>query len=675
MNKYPKLSEPLDLGFTKLKNRVLMGSMHMGLEEMKNGMEKLAEFYEKRAIGGVGLIVTGGIAPNWRGWVKPFAARMTKESHAKEHKIITNAVKKHGTKICMQILHTGRYAYHPFNVAPSAIKSPINPFKPFELSAKAIWNTIDDFANSAKMAKLGGYDGVEVMGSEGYLINQFLHKNTNKRTDEWGGSFENRMRFAIEIIKKIRETVGKEFIIIYRLSMIDLMPDGSSWEEVVQLAKEIEKAGVTIINTGIGWHESRVPTIATSVPRNAFTWVTKKLKGEVNIPIIASNRINNPKDAEKILEENSADMISMARPFLADPEIVNKSIEGKEDEINTCIACNQACLDHAFQNKHASCLVNPFAGNESTLKIIKTTNPKNVAIIGAGMAGLSAALTAAQIGHKVVVFESKNEIGGQFHLAKQVPGKEEFKETIRYFITMLKKYNIELKLNTPFIKENISNNTYDHIIVSSGVKPRIPAIEGINHPKVSLYNSVLEGKVEIGKKVAVIGAGGIGFDMVDFILHKDHSPTLNLDNWLEEWGIDKSYVNRGGLTHFNPPKKQAEREIYLLKRTKGKFGGDLGKTTGWIHRSIIGQYNVKAIEEVVYDKIDDFGLHISLEGKQTILDVDNIIICAGQVSVNQFEEEIKNLKIPYTVVGGAKFAGELDAKRAIYEGTLAAINL
>ncbi len=669
MSNYPHLFQPLDLGFTTIKNRFIMGSMHLGLEELPNGLKKTADLYEERAKGGVGLIVTGGIAPNWRGWAFPFMERMSSKRHAKNHSVITKAVQKHGAKICMQILHTGRYGYHPFNVAPSAIKAPINWFKPFALSTKGVWQTVYDYVNSAKMAKQAGYDGVEIMGSEGYLINEFLHPNTNKRTDEWGGSYENRMRFPIEITKKIREAVGPNFIIIYRLSMIDLVPNGSSWEEVTQLAKEIEKAGANIINTGIGWHESRIPTIASSVPRAAFSWVTKKLKQEVSIPLITSNRINMPHIAEEILANGVADMVSMARPFLADPEIVNKSFNGKENEINTCIACNQACLDHIFAKKTASCLVNPTAGREKEFKIIPTEKIKKIAIAGAGTAGLSAALTAAKRGHKVVLFETKGEIGGQFHLARQVPGKEEFNETIRYYKTQIALHNIELRLNTALTKGILKKESFDQVVVSSGVVPRIPKIEGIDHAKVSIYNEVLLGKVEIGKKVAIIGAGGIGYDMVDYVLHKGNSLTKNIDEWLQEWGIDKTLTKRGGLTQDLPPKKNTDKEIYLLKRTKGKFGKDLGKTTGWIHRSIVNQYGVKTIDEVEYHKIDNQGLHISVKGIPQILDVDNVIVCAGQVSVNNLSEELKLLNIPFDVIGGAKFAGELDAKRAIFEGT------
>ena len=547
MSKYKHIFEPLDLGFTTLKNRILMGSMHTGLEEEKNGIDKIATYYAERAKGGVGLIVTGGIAPNIQGWTGPFSARMSTNKHAKHHKKITEAVHAEGGKICMQILHAGRYGYHPFNVAPSKIKAPINRFTPFKLKESGVQRTIRDFVNSAKLSKIAGYDGVEIMGSEGYLINQFIAKRTNKRNDKWGGDYENRMRLPIELVKQTREAVGKEFIIIYRLSMLDLVENGSSWEEVVQLGKEIEKAGATIINTGIGWHEARIPTIATSVPRAAFTWVTKKMKEEISIPLVTSNRINMPETAEKILSEGDADMISMARPFLADPEWVNKAEADKSDEINTCIGCNQACLDHVFQQKVASCLVNPRACHETELNYNPTETQKNIAVVGAGPAGLAAATIAAQRGHIVTLFDAASEIGGQFNMAKQIPGKEEFYETIRYFQKQIELHNVEVKLNTKVSLSDLENADFDEIVLATGIKPRELKIEGIDHSKVLSYIDVLKDKKPVGKRVAVIGAGGIGFDVSEYLSHEGESTALNIDAWLKEWGIDKSMEARSGI--------------------------------------------------------------------------------------------------------------------------------
>ncbi len=562
--KYKHIFEPLDLGFTTLKNRILMGSMHTGLEEEKNGIDKIAAYYAERAKGGVGLIVTGGISPNIQGWTGPFAARMSSKKHAIHHQKITKAVHKEGGKICMQILHSGRYGYHPFNVAPSKIKSPITPFKPFKLTQSGIKRTIRDFVNCAELSKMAGYDGVEIMGSEGYLINQFIVKRTNKRLDSWGGDYENRMRLPIALVKQIRAAVGKDFIIIYRLSMLDLVEKGSSWEEVVQLGKEIEKAGATIINTGIGWHESRIPTIATSVPRGAFTWVTKKMKEEISIPLITSNRINMPETAEKILSDGDADMISMARPFLADPEWVNKAAEEKSDEINTCIGCNQACLDHVFEQKVASCLVNPRACHETELVYEQTTNKKKIAVIGAGPAGLSAATIAAQRGHVVTLFDADNAIGGQFNMAKQIPGKEEFYETLRYFNKQILLHKVTLKLNTKVSVDDLQKSDFDEIIVATGIKPRALKIEGIEHEKVLSYIDVLKHKKPVGKRVAVIGAGGIGFDVSEYLSHKGESTSLNIDAWLKEWGIDKSIEARSGIEDVKPEFRPfAKRDFYV----------------------------------------------------------------------------------------------------------------
>ncbi|MGG8495737.1 FAD-dependent oxidoreductase [Tenacibaculum sp. TC6] len=675
MTKYKHIFEPLDLGFTTLKNRVLMGSMHTGLEEEKDGVKKIAAYYAERAKGGVGLIVTGGISPNIQGWTAPFSARMSTKKHAKEHKVITEAVHKEGGKICMQILHTGRYAYHPFSVAPSAIKAPINPFKPFELKQSGIKRTIKDFVNSAKLAKEAGYDGVEIMGSEGYLINQFIVKRTNKRKDEWGGEYENRIKLPIALIKETREAVGRDFIIIYRLSMLDLVENGSSWEEVVQLGKEIEKAGATIINTGIGWHESRIPTIATSVPRAAFTWVTQKMKQEISIPLITSNRINMPHVAERILAEGHADMVSMARPFLADPEWVKKAEEDREDEINTCIACNQACLDHVFQKKIASCLVNPRACHETELNYNPTSHKKRIAVVGAGPAGLAASTVAAQRGHEVTLFDADAEIGGQFNIAKQIPGKEEFYETIRYFNKQIELHNVRVKLNTRVTAEDLAGGNFDEVILATGITPRTPKIEGVDHEKVLTYIDVLKLKKPVGRRVAVIGAGGIGFDVSEYLAHEGESTSQNIDAWLKEWGIDKGLEARSGIegmsTHVDP----SPREIFMLKRSKGKFGGNLGKTTGWIHRANLKKKNVQFINEVQYTKIDDKGLHYLQNEEEKVLEVDNVIICAGQVPFKELLEPLQAKGITVHVIGGADVAAELDAKRAINQGSRVAAAL
>jgi 2,4-dienoyl-CoA reductase (NADPH2) len=664
--KYPHLFEPLDLGFTTIRNRTLMGSMHTGLEEAKNGYEKMAVFFGERAAGGVGLIVTGGVAPNRAGWVKPFSGRMTKRAHAEKHKIVTDRVHANGGKICMQILHAGRYGYHPLNVAPSAIKSPITPFKPWALSERGIRSTIKDFANSAYWAKEAGYDGVEIMGSEGYLINQFIAAQTNKRTDQWGGSYENRIRLALEIVRATRKAVGTDFIIIFRLSMLDLVPGGSNWEEVVYLAKELEKAGVTIINTGIGWHEARIPTIVTMVPRGGFSWVTKKLKGEVNIPLITTNRINMPDVAEKILADGDADMVSMARPFLADPELVIKSEQGREDEINTCIGCNQACLDHVFQNKMTSCLVNPRACHETELNFIPTKNKKKLAVVGAGPAGLAFATRAAERGHAVTLFDGASEIGGQFNMAKQIPGKEEFYETIRYFKKQIELTGVELKLNTRVSVDDLKSG-YDEVFLATGILPRTPGIPGIDHPKVLSYIEVLKDKKPVGKKVAIIGAGGIGFDVAEYISHSGESTALNTLAFLKEWGVDPQNEVRGGIDGIVEEFEKSPREIFMLQRTEGKMGAGLGKTSGWIHRATLKKKQVKMMTGATYEKIDDQGLHITLnKGKDhAVIEVDNVIICAGQVSDKTLFDPLVAAGVKVTLIGGASVASELDAKRAI----------
>ena len=599
---------------------------------------------------------------------------MSTIKHATQHQKITAAVHKEGGKICMQILHSGRYGYHPFTVAPSKIKAPINPFKPFKLTQSGIKRTIRDFVNCAELSKIAGYDGVEIMGSEGYLINQFIAKRTNKRTDAWGGDYKNRMRLPIELVKQTRAAVGKEFIIIYRLSMLDLVENGSSWEEVVQLGKEIEKAGATIINTGIGWHESRIPTIATSVPRAAFTWVTKKMKSEIQIPLITTNRINMPETAEKVLANGDADMISMARPFLADPEWVNKAAAEKSDEINTCIGCNQACLDHVFEQKVASCLVNPRACHETELNYLPTKNVKKIAVIGAGPAGLAAATIAAQRGHLVTLFDSDSEIGGQFNIAKQIPGKEEFYETLRYFNKQIELHKVIVELNTRVSNEALLQFDFDEIVIATGIKPRTLDIEGIHHPKVLSYLDVLKLKKPVGKRVAVIGAGGIGFDVSEYLSHEGPSTSQNIEAWLKEWGIDPSLEARSGIENITPEFEPSPREIFMFKRSKGKFGGNLGKTTGWIHRSSLKKKKVQFIGSVSYTKIDDQGLHYFQDNEHKVLAVDHIVICAGQVPFRELYQPLLDAGKSVHVIGGADFASELDAKRAIRQGArLAAI--
>ena len=662
---YPHLLAPLDLGFTTLRNRTLMGSMHVGLEEEKNGFEKLAAFYAERAKGGVGLIVTGGISPNIAGWVAPFGGRMSSRRHAKKHKVITDAVHKEGGKIAMQILHTGRYGYHPFAVSASAVKSPITPFKPKALSARGIKNTISDYASSAKLAQEAGYDGVEIMGSEGYLINQFFCKRTNFRDDEWGGSLENRARLAVETVKPTREAVGPNFIIIYRLSMLDLVEGGAPWEEVVYLAKEIEKAGSTLINTGIGWHEARVPTIATSVPRAAFTWITKRMKAEVDIPLITTNRINMPDVAEKVLANGDADMVSMARPFLADADFVVKAANDQADQINTCIACNQACLDHVFERKRASCLVNPRACYETELTFEPTSNKKKIAVIGAGPAGLAFSTYAAERGHEVHLFDKATEIGGQFNYAKQVPGKEEFYETIRYFNKRIEITGVNLHLDTLVSAESLNKYEFDEVVMSTGIKPRALSIPGADHEKVMGYLDVLRDHKPVGKKVAIIGAGGIGFDVAEFLVEQENL-TTSPDKWLAHWGIDKNFTSPGAL--MAPEMGHVDREVFLLQRKASKVGAGLGKTTGWIHRNSLKNHNVQMMNGVSYERIDDEGLHITLNDKPMCLDVDNVIVCAGQEPMRELQQSLEEFGHSVHLIGGAYVAAELDAKAAIRQG-------
>ncbi|WP_111858701.1 NADPH-dependent 2,4-dienoyl-CoA reductase [Acinetobacter sp. CFCC 10889] len=667
MSNYPHLLAPLDLGFTTLKNRVLMGSMHVGLEEVDGGYDRMAAFYAERAAGGVGLIVTGGISPNDHGVTFFGGSKLDTVEEAEKHKVITQAVHDAGGKIALQILHTGRYSYQPENVAPSAIQAPINPTKPHALTSAEVNQTIADFANCAKMSQIAGYDGVEIMGSEGYLINEFIAARTNHRDDEWGGSYENRIKFPIEIVRRTREAVGENFIIIYRLSMLDLVEGGSTLEEVIQLAKEIEKAGATIINTGIGWHEARIPTIATKVPRAAFTWVTKKLKGSVKIPLITSNRINTPEMAEHVLAQGDADMISMARPMLADSHFVVKAEQGRADEINTCIGCNQACLDHIFSMKIATCLVNPRACYETELIFKDSANVKNIAVIGAGPAGLSFATYAADRGHKVTIFEASNQIGGQFNIAKTIPGKEEFYETLRYFKRKIElQPNIKLVLNHTATYEELSAENFDDIVVATGVTPRHLNIEGIDHPKVLSYIEVLRDRKPVGKKVAIIGAGGIGFDTAEYLSHEGESGSLNPQKFYDEWGIDTTYEHVGGLKA--PEVEQSPREIYLLQRKTNSVGAGLGKTTGWIHRTGLKHRHVNMIPGASYDKIDDQGLHITVGEKTMILDVDNVVICAGQESYTAMFDQLQADGKSVHLIGGAKEAGELDAKRAIRQG-------
>ncbi|ALV72615.1 NADPH-dependent 2,4-dienoyl-CoA reductase [Acinetobacter johnsonii] len=667
MSNYPHLLAPLDLGFTTLKNRVLMGSMHVGLEEVEGGYDRMAAFYAERAAGGVGLIVTGGISPNDHGVTFHGGSKLDTLEEAEKHKVITQAVHDAGGKIALQILHTGRYSYQAENVAPSAIQAPINPVKPHALTSAEVNQTIADFVNCAKLSQIAGYDGVEIMGSEGYLINEFIAARTNHRDDEWGGSYENRIRFPIEIVKRTRAEVGENFIIIYRLSMLDLVEGGSTLEEVIQLAKEIEKAGATIINTGIGWHEARIPTIATKVPRAAFTWVTKKLKGSVQIPLVTSNRINTPEMAEHVLAQGDADMVSMARPMLADAEFVLKAEQGRSDEINTCIGCNQACLDQIFSMQIATCLVNPRACYETELIFKESAAKKNIAVIGAGPAGLSFATYAADRGHQVTVFDAASQIGGQFNIAKTIPGKEEFYETLRYFKRKIElQPNIKLVLNHTATYEELSAENYDDIVVATGVTPRELTIEGIDHPKVLSYIEVLRERKPVGKKVAIIGAGGIGFDTAEYLSHEGESGSLNPQKFYDEWGIDTSYAHVGGLKQ--PVLEQSDREIYLLQRKAKAVGASLGKTTGWIHRTGLKHRDVKMIAGASYDKIDDQGLHITVNDQPTVLEVDHVIICAGQESYTAMYDQLKAEGKNVHLIGGAKEAGELDAKRAIRQG-------
>ena len=665
-NPYPHMLAPLDLGFTRLKNRVLMGSMHTGLEEVANGHERMAAYFEERAKGGVGLIVTGGIGPNTEGGTHPNTKKLVTDEDIAGHKQITDAVHKHDGKICMQILHTGRYAYSPDQVAPSAIKAPINPFTPRALTDEEIYGQIEDFVFTSVQAQKAGYDGVEIMGSEGYFLNQFIAKRTNQRDDEWGGSYENRIRLPIEVVRRVREAVGEKFIIIFRLSMLDLVEGGSSAEEVIQLGKAIEQAGATIINTGIGWHEAQIPTIATKVPRAAFTWVTARFKKELSVPVITSNRINTPEVAEQVLARGDADMISMARPFLADPDFVIKSQENRADEINTCIGCNQACLDHVFSGIMTSCLVNPRACPETELHIVATTETKKIAVVGAGPAGLSAATTAASRGHQVTLFDAADEIGGQFNIAKQIPGKEEFYETLRYFNKQIALTGVDLQLNTKVTVDQLNNGKFDEIIIATGISPRTPEIEGIDHPKVLNYLDVIGGKKPVGDKVAIIGAGGIGFDTAEYITHSGESTSTNIPAFMKEWGIDMTFGSRSGIEGVIAQPAPSPREVYLLQRKTSRVGKGLGKTTGWIHRAGLAMKGVRMMPGCDYSHIDDQGLHITVGDDPQVLPVDTVVVCAGQ---DPLRDLVEGLTVPYHLIGGADVASELDAKAAINQGT------
>ncbi|MFG2404327.1 FAD-dependent oxidoreductase [Streptomyces brevispora] len=665
MSPYPHLLSPLDLGFTTLPNRVLMGSMHIGLEEVEHGFERMAAFYAARARGGVSLMVTGGIAPNERGCTFPGGAKMTTEAEAAQHAQVTSAVHAAGGRIAMQILHFGRYAHHPGLVAPSAVQAPISAFTPHALSDDEVESTIEDFVTAAALAQLSGYDGVEIMGSEGYLINEFIASATNHRDDRWGGSFGNRIRFPVEIVRRVRERVGSDFILIYRLSMLDLVPGGSSLEEVVRLAREIEAAGATIINTGIGWHEARIPTIATSVPRGAFTWVTEKLRGAVSVPLVTSNRINTPEVAEEILAAGRADMVSMARPFLADPDFVVKASEGRADAINTCIGCNQACLDHIFSGQVTSCLVNPRACHETELTLSPTRTRKRIAVVGAGPAGLACAVTAAERGHAVTLFDAADEIGGQLNVARRVPGKEEFNETLRYFRTRLAEEKVELRLGAPAVAGQLDG--FDEIVLATGVTPRTPAIEGVDHPSVVSYLDVLRHGAPVGDRVALVGAGGIGFDVAEFLTDGGDGASLDPEAFFRQWGVDTEYRERGGLGTAERPK--SPRTVHLLQRKASKVGAGLGRTTGWIHRTELRHRGVTMLAGVGYDRIDDDGLHVTIDGEQHLLPVDTVVLCAGQEPRRDLYEELLAAGRSAHLIGGADLAAELDAKRAIRQGT------
>ena len=670
---FPHLFAPLDLGFCTLPNRVLMGSMHTGLEDHARDFGKLAEYFAARARGGAGLMVTGGFSPNIAGWLKPFASRLSSRWQVAPHKRITQAVHAADGRICLQILHAGRYGFHPLSVAPSAIKSPITPFTPRALSERGVERTIRAFARCAKLAQEAGYDGVEIMGSEGYLLNQFLAERSNRRRDRWGGSAQNRMRFPIEIVRRTREAVGRDFIIIYRLSMLDLVDRAQAWDEIVALAKQVEAAGATLINTGIGWHEARIPTIVTSVPRAAFTWVTRRMKEHLRIPLITTNRINMPEIAEAVLADGDADMVSMARPFLADPEWVAKARSGRASLINPCIACNQACLDHVFENKRASCLMNPRACYETELVDAPVVQKQRFAVVGAGPAGLAAATTLAQRGHAVTLYEQSGEIGGQFNLAMRIPGKEEYAEPMRYWGNLLDELGVEVHLGTRVDAAALQAGRFDAVVVATGVTPRDPKIPGQDHPMVMGYHDAVMGTHAIGKRVAIIGAGGIGFDVAEFLTQPPPSATTDIARWTREWGVDTTLAHRGGLDE--PQVEASPREVWLLQRSAGRPGRRLNKTTGWVHRASLKSKGVKMLGGVTYERIDDAGLHVTLDGKPQVLEVDNVIICAGQESNRALADELVALGSIVHVVGGADVAAELDAKRAIRQATELALTL
>ncbi|WP_170312883.1 NADPH-dependent 2,4-dienoyl-CoA reductase [Prescottella subtropica] len=666
MPPFPHLLSPLDVGPTTLKNRVIMGSMHTGLEDRAKHTGRLAAFYAERARGGVGLIVTGGYAPNRTGWLLPFGAKLTHRLEARRHRRITAAVHDAGGKIALQILHAGRYSYQPLSVSASSIKAPINPFRPRRLTDRGVRWQIRNFVRCATLARSAGYDGVEIMGGEGYFVNQFLCERTNKRSDAWGGTPEKRRRLAVEIVRRTRAAVGPDLLILFRLSMADLVEGGQSWDDIVTLAREVESAGANVINTDIGWHESRVPTIVTSVPRAAFADVTEKLAKHVSIPVVASNRINMPEVAEEILDRGGAQLISMARPMLADPDWVRKAAAGMSDEIATCIACNQACLDHAFANKHVSCLLNPRAGRETELTLLPTRRTKNVAVVGAGPAGLSAALNLAERGHTVTLFEARDDLGGQFAIARRIPGKEEFAETIRYYRRRLDRTGVDVRLGTRVTATELVDARFDEVVVATGVVPRIPAIPGIDHPSVRSYADVVRDGAPVGRRVAVIGAGGIGVDVSEFLTH-DHSPTLDLAAWKREWGVTDPESAPGALT--TPQPAPSPREVYLLQRSPGRIGAGLAKTTGWVHRAALKAKGVHQLSGVTYDRIDDEGLHITVDGRPRLLTVDSVVICAGQESVRDLVDELTAAGVTTHVIGGADVAAELDAKRAIEQGT------
>ena len=664
---YPNLFAPLDLGHVTLPNRILMGSMHTGLEDKASDYDKLAAYFAERARGGVGLMVTGGISPSIEGWLKPFGGRLTLPWHKPRHRRLTRAVHAEGGRICMQILHAGRYGYHPLSVAPSKIKSPITPFTPRALSARGVERTIGDFVRCAKLAQDAGYDGVEVMGSEGYLINEFIAARTNQRSDAWGGDAARRMRFPIEIVRRTREAVGRDFIIIYRLSMLDLVEGGQDWSEIVALAKAIEAAGASIINTGIGWHEARIPTIVTSVPRAGFAWVTQKLKAEVAIPLVATNRINMPDVAERILAGGEADMVSMARPLLADPAWANKARAGRSERINTCIACNQACLDHVFQNRRASCLVNPRACHETELKIGPASTRKRIAVVGAGPAGMACASTLGERGHAVTLIDQASEIGGQFNYAKQIPGKEEFHETLRYFRHQLDATGVDVQLGQVAAVASLRADGYDEVVIATGITPRQVNFPGSDDPRVLSYLDVLARHRPVGARVAIIGAGGIGFDVAEFLVEHLPSPTTDVARWTREWGVDMQLQQRGGL---QPPQPESPaRQVWLLQRSEGRPGARLNKTTGWVHRATLKAKQVTMLGKVGYERFDDEGLHVTVDGKPQLLTVDNVVVCAGQEPNRRLADELIAAGIKVHVIGGAEVAAELDAKRAIAQGT------